>query len=155
MIYVFDSSTLIDLFRHYYPQRFPTLWEHFNELVSNQAIISVREAKNELEGQEDRLSDWVKHHHESFLPPTANEWSFVTDIFKIAHFQTLIRKKELLQGKPVADPFIIAKAKAMNGYVVTQEKLKENAARIPNVCNHFDIPFIDLEGFMEKENWKF
>ncbi len=28
MIYVFDSSPLIDLFRYYYPDRFPSLWEN-------------------------------------------------------------------------------------------------------------------------------
>ncbi|GAH81232.1 unnamed protein product, partial [marine sediment metagenome] len=34
MIYVFDSDTLIDLFRHYYLERFPTLWQNFDNLVS-------------------------------------------------------------------------------------------------------------------------
>jgi len=64
-------------------------------------------------------------------------------------------KKERLQGNPVADPFVIAKAKVLNGCVVTQEKYKENAAKIPNVCKHFEILCIDLEKFMENENWKF
>ena len=155
MIYVFDSSPLIDLFRHYYPQRFPTLWENFDTLVSARKIISVREVFNELEGQEDRLADWVKDHRDLFVQPTVDELGFVTEIFKVTHFQTLIRKKERLQGKPVADPFVIAKAKVSHGCVVTQEKLKDNAAKIPNVCEHFKIPCIDLEKFMEKENWTF
>ena len=155
MIYVFDSSPLIDLFRHYYPQRFPTLWENFDTLVSAQKIISVREVFNELEGHEDRLADWVKNHRDLFLQPTVDELDFVTEIFKVTHFQTLIRKKERLLGKPVADPFVIAKAKVINGCVVSQEKLKENAANIPNVCEYFGISCIDLEKFMENENWQF
>jgi len=73
----------------------------------------------------------------------------------VQHFQAMIRKKERLKGKPVADPFVIAKAKISGVWVVTQEKLKENAAQIPNVCKHFEIPCINLEGFMEKENWTF
>ena len=43
----------------------------------------------------------------------------------------------------------------MNGTVVTQEKLKPGGAKIPNVCAHFKIPCIDLEGFMHKQNWTF
>ena len=155
MIYVFDSDTLIDLFRHYYLERFPTLWQNFDNLVSNSKIISVSEVGKELEDYEDRLSEWVKNHREFSLIPTSAEFDFVADIFKIAHFQAMVKKKERLQGKPVADPFVIARAKISEGWVVTQEKLKENAAQIPNVCKHFGIPCINLERFMEKEGWQF
>lgn len=160
MIYVFDSDTLINLFRHYYADRFPSLWENFGALVLEQRIISVREVKNELIGYSDRLSAWVKDHGEIFLTPTIDELTFVAEIFKVPHFQMLIRKKEQLQGKPVADPFVIAKARALEGTleggcVVTQEVKKPNAARIPNVCERFDIPCLNLEAFMENEEWKF
>ena len=156
MIYVFDSSPLIDLFRHMYPDRFPSLWVNFDALVSEHRIISVLEVRNELVGRGDRLSDWVKGHRGFFLAPTANELGFVTEIFKVAHFQTLVRRKEQLQGKPVADPFVIAKAQALEqGCVVTQEVKKPNAARIPNVCEHFDIPCLNLEAFMAHEEWRF
>lgn len=155
MIYVFDSSPLVDLFRHFYPQRFPSLWASFDKLVSAQKIISVREVYNELKDYEDRLANWVKSHRNSFRKPSNDELNFIVEVFKITHFQMLIRKKERLQGKPVADPFVIARAKVCEGCVVTQEKFKKNAARIPNVCDHFNISCIDLEGFMEKESWEF
>ena len=160
MIYVFDSDTLIDLFRHYYADRFPSLWESFDVLVLKHRIISVRELKNELVGYGDRLSVWVKDHGGIFLTPAADELAFVAEIFKVPHFQTLIRKKERLQGKPIADPFVIAKAQALEGRleegcVVTQEVKKPNAARIPNVCEHFGIPCLNLEAFMENEKWRF
>jgi len=32
---------------------------------------------------------------------------------------------------------------------------KPHAARIPNVCDHFDIPWTSIEGFMEHMGWKF
>jgi hypothetical protein len=38
---------------------------------------------------------------------------------------------------------------------VTEEKLKPNAAKIPNVCAHFQIPCINLERFMRDQNWSF
>lgn len=155
MIYVFDSSPLIVLFRHYYPKRFPSLWDKFNALVVKKKIVSVREVLNELKVREDRLLDWASNHRDLFPQPTISELEFVAEIFKITHFQTLIRKKERLQGTPVADPFVIARARLQRGCVVTQETLKANAANIPNVCKHFNIPCIDLEAFMETENWKF
>ena len=156
MIYVFDSSPLIVLFRHYYLDRFPSLWENFDALVLEHRIISVREVRKELEGHGDRLSDWVKDHRELFPTPTADELNFVAEIFKVTHFQTLVKKREQLQGKPVADPFVIAKAKIQEeGCVVTQEVKKPNAAKIPNVCEHFDIPCLNLEAFMENEKWRF
>ncbi len=43
---------------------------------------------------------------------------------------------------------IIACAKIQGGTVVTEEQLKPNAAKIPNVCEHFKIPCINLETFM-------
>jgi len=64
----------------------------------------------------------------------------------------LISQKSMLQGTPVADPFVI---KVMSGKVVTQEIFKPYAAKIPNVCMHFDIPFTNLQGFMETEGWIF
>jgi len=155
MIYVFDSNTLIDIFNHYYPERFPSFWDNFNGFISKQTIISVREVRKELEEKGDRLSDWAKSHNELFLPPNAEEASFITEIFEVRHFRILIQKKQQYVTGPAADPFIIAKAKVINGCVVTQEKDAENAAKIPNVCKHFGIPCINLEGFMEKEGWQF
>lgn len=50
MRYVFDSGALIDLFNNFYQERFPSLWEKFDRLVSDGTIISVREVYNEIEG---------------------------------------------------------------------------------------------------------
>jgi len=156
MKYVFDSGPLIDLFRHYYPERFPSLWEKFNLLVSNGKIISVKEVYNEIDGKEDELARWAKQQKDGlFLPSTPEELRFVSNIFKVTHFQAMIRNQERLRGNPVADPFVIARAKVLNCYIVTTEVLRDNAAKIPNVCEHFSIPYINLEGFMQQQRWTF
>lgn len=156
-VYVFDSGPLIDLFRHYYPKRFPSLWEQFDGMIADDRITSTREVYRELEGHGDELSEWCKKHRDVFATPQAAELNVVRDIFAIPHFQALIRKKERLQGRPVADPFVIARAKCMepNACVVTTEKLKPNSSHIPNVCAPFGVGCTDLEGFMERENWSF
>ncbi len=156
MKYVFDSGPLIDLFRHYYPERFPSLWEKFHELVSNGNIISVKEVYNEINTRKDALTTWAKDQKDEFFSPsTAEELGFVTEIFKVRHFQSMIRNKERLSGKPVADPFVIARARIFQCPVVTTETFKDNAAGIPNVCKHFSILCINTEEFMKQENWSF
>ncbi len=155
MIYVFDSDTLINLFRYYYRNRFPSLWDKFDQAVTARSIVSVREVYNEVEQYDDRLSTWAKANRAFFEPPVPEEMAFVADIFAVTHFQSLVRKQQRLQGKPVADPFVIAKARVLRACVVTEEDKKPNASRIPNVCEHFSIACLNLEGFMEIENWTF
>ena len=68
MIYVFDTSSLIDLFNNFYESRFPSLWRNFDQLVALQQIVSVREAANEIKShyKEDRLTEWIKQNPNVF-----------------------------------------------------------------------------------------
>lgn len=156
-MYVFDTNSLSVLFDNFYLDRFPSLWEKFDELLLGGRIISVREVYNEIirRDRDTRLVEWAKDHREFFVQPSVEEMQFVGKIFDVSHFRTLIRKRETLVGTPVADPFLIAKAKVENRSLVTQETLKPNASKIPNVCDHFGIKHINLEGFMEREGWQF
>lgn len=154
--YVIDSDSLITL-GQFYPSRFPTLWDYMEQLIKQDRLISVRECKEEIEsyGRNDHTKIWAKNHSSIFLAATPEETAFIAEIFKIAHFRQLISQKAALQGKHVADPFLIASAKIKKATVVTQEELKPHAAKIPNVCRHFGIPYINLEQMMEKENLSF
>ncbi len=156
MTYVFDNSPLSTLFRNYYRRRFPTLWQHFDELIDNGDIVSTREVLREIkDGAVDSLRDWAAQNHELFTIPNADEGTFVGQIYAVQHFQQNIERQKMLKGGRNADPFVIAKA-AVNGFtVVTMEQLRDNAVKIPNICNHFDIPWMSLEDFMESEGWEF
>lgn len=91
-----------------------------------------------------------------FAKPENDELLVVQQILAIPHFQTLIGIKAILKGTPVADPFVVAAAKIKRpAIVVTQEALKPNAAKIPNVCQHFGVPCVDLETFMAQQGWTF
>lgn len=78
----------------------------------------------------------------------------VSEIFQNQTFQGLVKKQNLLKGMPVADPFIVACAKVNKASVVTQEKYKNNAARIPNVCKEFEVSCIDVQDFLKNEKIK-
>ena len=156
MIYVFDTSSIRSL-QHFYPSVFKTIWDGLDSLVLQQNLISTREVWNEL-GRQNVSTDvlaWAKQNKPIFTTPNAAELQFVAQIFQIKHFQNLIGEQQRLKGTPVADPFVIACAKIKGGAVVTEEKLKPNAAKIPNVCAHFDVPCIDLEKFMQQQGWAF
>ena len=155
MIYVFDTNSLSEL-NAYYPDIFKSLWNQLDELVAAGEVISTREVYSELNrsGLEHAIK-WAAANPGLFTVPSVKETAFVATIFKVPHFQMLIDQKAQLRGTPVADPFVIACAYAHQGTVVTQEKLKPNAAKIPNVCAHFKVPCIDLKGFMVAHSWSF
>lgn len=157
-LYVFDSNSLRVL-GNYYPGRFPTFWKRFEEAVVTGMVVSVREVYKELERQrqigETWLWDWLHGHRRLFLTPGPEETAFVAKIFMVAHFRTLVGEQQRLRGFPVADPFIVACARIRKGCVVTEEVKKPNAAKIPNVCEHFGIECTNVEGFMAKNNWQF
>ncbi len=98
---------------------------------------------------------WAANNRQLFAVPTAEEGAFVARIYAVAHFQQNIEQQKILKGGRNADPFVIAKA-AIEGHTVnTMELLKPNAAKIPNICGHFDISCLSLEQFMEAEGWQF
>ncbi len=63
-MYIFDTSALIHMFRFYYRNSFPSLWDNFDEYVSSGQIISVREAFNEITclAEKEDLIEWAKLH---------------------------------------------------------------------------------------------
>ena len=156
MTYVFDNSPLSTLFRNFYRGRFPTLWQHFDELVDNGDIVSTREALREIEdGAVEKLREWAAQNGELFTIPNAEEGAFVTRIYAVRHFQQNIERQKILKGGRNADPFVIAKAAVTERTVVTMEQQQPNAVKIPNICDHFGVPCMTLEDFMETEGWEF
>lgn len=126
-------------------------------MVAEGRLTSTREVGREIDryNEEDRLQEWRRANPDLFPAPDEEETERVSRIFEVAHFRALISQKALLRGTPVADPFVIAKAWVAGGTVVTEEGLRDNAARIPNVCDHFGVGCTNLEGMMEHEGWEF
>lgn len=153
---MFDTNVLSQL-GSYYPSRFPSFWRNLDALVGAGKIVSVREVARELEGrgQPEWLADWIEQRRNIFLAPTPAETQFVAKILAVPRFQALVEGKAILRGTPAADPFVIAAAKVREGCVVTQEREKPNAVKIPNVCAYFAVSCVDLEGFMDDHGWTF
>ncbi len=157
MVYVFDTGAFIALFRdgNYDRKIFPTLWKNFDELVGISKIISVREARREIDRVDDNLAIWATRNSGLFYKPDEQQTKFISELFTNSHMQGLVKHKTIVSGGPVADPFVIALAYAVGGCVVTQEKEKPNAPCIPTVCKKYSIECTNLTGFMQKEGWQF
>lgn len=154
-MYVFDTSPLSNLFRHFYRRRFPTLWQHFEDLVGSSVVTSTREVARELDQYGHADQDWIEHNNHIFSTPIIAEAEMIRQIYAIKHFQQNIENKKIQKGGLNADPFVVAKAAVFSGTVVTLESSPPNAARIPNICNHFGVRCINLEKFMEEQGWEF
>jgi hypothetical protein len=156
MSYVFDTSPLSVLFKNYYRRTFRSLWERFDQLVAEGRIVSTREAGREVGDLSDGpLRDWAVANPDIFAMPVAAEGAFVAEIYRVHHFQQNIEQQKILNGGKNADPFIIAKARVEDRTVVTMEQLRPHAVKIPNICEHFGVKWLSLEGFMEAEGWEF
>jgi len=152
--YLFDTNSFTVL-SNYYPDRFKTFWKQFDESIAAGHALSCKEVYSELESySKNWIWGWAQTNKHVFEPPTADEAAFVVQIFGVAHFQTLVTKEQILKGSHVADPFLIASASVRGGCVVTEEKLKPHAAKIPNVCDHF-VHCTNVEGFLKQNGWEF
>jgi hypothetical protein len=155
MIYVFDTNSFSEM-SPYFPDVFPAFWAKFEEAAAEEKITSTREVLRELnEGPQNHILDWCNNNKKLFTTPDQSELLFVQRIFAIPQFQQLIGQKQLLRGTPVADPFIIARAAAVGGSVVSEESPRPSKLNIPAVCQHFNIPCMKLGDFMRAKRWSF
>jgi hypothetical protein len=67
----------------------------------------------------------------------------------------MIGVKQQLKGSPVADPFLVARGALLGANFVTEEALKPNAAKLPNVCEHFGVRSTNVQGFLVEVGWRF
>ena len=157
--YSLDTSTLSQVYGSIYKGRFPSFWSRFDALIISGRAVSVSEVEEELRnarGLPGVVQELRQLNDEFFSLPTAAEQGFVAQIIRVQHYRNLLSAKAIQTGTPVADPFVIAKAGASPGMcVVTEEKASPNAAKIPNVCDYFNIDCINLEQLMIREGWQF
>lgn len=155
MIYVFDTNSFSEM-SPLLPDVFPAFWTRFEAAVAADEITSTREVLRELDsGADTHVLEWCNRNKAIFTTPDAAETSFLPRIFAVPHFQQIISEKARLRGTPVADPFIIARAHALRGTVVTEESHRPNRPNIPAICQHFGIPCMKLGDFLRAKRWTF
>jgi len=155
--FLIDSNSLITPYKMYYPFDFAKkFWDQLFERIENQDVIVLDLVKDELIKGDDDLSEWIsKINHELVLdriqPEIISNYKEVLDYLQTSG---LYLEKALTNwsNAHIADPWLIASARKYGLTVITLEKpnagLKESnkagSAKIPDVCNAFDVPCKDL-----------
>lgn len=159
-IYILDANVFIEAYQRYYAfDLVPSFWDALIKLAKADRIRSIDRVKQEINKGDDQLKRWVNNHF--------SEWFMSTDDSEVFNsYQQIINwafnhnqfkdyaKKEFAS---IADSWLVAYAKTYNCVVVTHEQFNGDIKKkipIPNVCEEFDIPYIDTFGMLRRLNVK-
>lgn len=151
MAYSIDSSGVLDLFRHYPPDVFPTIWTQMDAAVVNRTILAIDEVYRELEKKDDVAFQWLKARRTIVVDLDTAIQQRVTTLLAV-HPRLVDTRKNRSSG----DPFVIALAQARGLSVVTGEKPSGVLAKpnIPDVCAALKIPWMNVLSMFRHEGWK-
>ncbi|MBU0756621.1 MAG: DUF4411 family protein [Nanoarchaeota archaeon] len=158
--YIIDTSSLVKLNRENPLDVYPSVWKKLETLVTAGRLIAPKEVFNEINQNDDQLSNWAKQQRKMFTDATPKQIELVQQILKT--HPSLIDENR----KYDADPWVIALAIEMSTstqktlvqikrIVVTEEKLRGNRENIPFISNEMLIEAIDVITMFRTEGWKF
>jgi len=149
--YSIDSSGVLDLFRYYPPDVFPTIWTQMEAAVGSRTILAIDEVYRELEKKDDVAFQWLKARRTIVIDLDTTIQQRVTALLAV-HPRLVDTRKNRSSG----DPFVIALAQARGLSVVTGEKPSGVLAKpnIPDVCAALKIPWMNVLAMFRQEGWK-
>ena len=154
MVYILDTNIIRKIFFHL-PKKgkyFESVWKALEAGVDSGTYISVDECFNELERQFSKDAEafkWINERKKMFLNPGNEESTIMCQIFSNPKFRESIHTKNILENRPSADAYIVAKGKFLGATVVTAEEYKPNSAQLPNLCQAMGVHYIGYDDFME------
>ncbi|MDR1872371.1 MAG: DUF4411 family protein [Deltaproteobacteria bacterium] len=161
-IFVLDNNIFSSSLLHIPFSIFTDLYFPWSNGMKEGYLISVEEVFKELmvffQKNKDKYPSeysWLQNHKNAFKGMTRNDSTYVRKILNDNKFREGVKPQSILQGLPQADAILVAKAKTVNGIIITEESsIKPNSDRIPNICAKFDIPCFNLYDFYKiiKEN---
>ncbi len=115
-------------------------------------LCTSDEVLRELEAKDDEALKWAKARPGLFVALDDAVQAATTEILDL--FPKMV---DTMRGRNRADPFVVAVAKIRKSTVVTAEKGAgtPDRPRIPFVCDHFNVPCINLLGLIRAEGWVF
>jgi len=141
-IYCIDSSSLINLFRHYPRDIFPSLWEKLDKIIKNGQIISHITVFREISRKDDEIKKWCQNHKSIFKDIDECQINQIREIrkqYSESHWQAGMNREEW------ADPWIIALAICEEAIIVSDER--NSPDRIPYIASRFGITTLNLLDF--------
>jgi Domain of unknown function (DUF4411) len=165
-LYILDSNFFIQAHRAYYPiDVVQSFWTKVESLSSQNVIASIDKVKKEIfdnSSHEDELKVWcqAKIANGFFIDTSSvlnNYIQIVNWVNSMNNHYTPRAIQEFLTAD-LADPWLIAYAMSNNTTIVTYEKSepnRKNRIKIPEVCNQFNVRYINTIDMMRELNEKF
>jgi len=149
--YSIDSSGVLDMFRYYPPDVFPTIWMQMHGAALGGTILAVDEVFRELEKKDDAAFQWLRDHRGMVVALDTEIQQAVGAILSV-HPRLIDTRRNRSSG----DPFVIALAQARGCSVVTGERASGVIAKpnIPDVCAVLKIPCVNVLTMFRIEGWK-
>jgi hypothetical protein len=149
--YSIDSSGILDLFRYYPPDVFPTIWTQMDTAIGAKTILAIDEVYRELEKKDDVAFEWLKARKTVVVDIDVEIQQRVTALLAV-HPRLVDTRKSRSSG----DPFVIALAQARGLSVVTGEKASGILSKpnIPDVCTALEVPCLNVLSMFRQEGWR-
>ncbi len=146
MRYCLDSNTMIEAEHIHYGMSFcPAFWDMIDLQSDTNVIFSIEQVYDELIAGNDELADWVKKRKHSPLFINTEDEATQLVFQEIADYiMANFAEEQASHFLSKADPWLIAKCKALEATLVTKEVLAPGArkVKIPNICEVFGVNYI-------------
>lgn len=131
-------------------QRCPKYWEILDDLGKKEIVFCPDQVKREIDKVDDALKAWLNSRPHFVRQETEEVQQYVRKILEA--FPNLI---SVGANRSMADPWVIAHAIAEDAVVVSKEYIvnatqKSSRVKIPDVCRHFRVSYIDDFKFMDE-----
>lgn len=159
MKYCLDANTFIEAHRRYYAlDTFPVVWQWL--LDHHENVGSIGAVYRELKESGDVLSVWVKqhkHNQSGFFRFDDDSEAVQRNYIEVANtvnrdrYYSAEEKARFLRG---ADPWLIAYAITHGCILITHERPAGEGSKkvkIPNVCNEFNVAYLDTFTMLRQE----
>jgi len=151
--YILDANCFIEPWNKFYSYDFfDAFWDKFVKGCCDDKIVLIQEEiYDEIMKKSDGLNDWVKRHNFEIVKTDPEITRSATKIQN--QFPGLVKE---IQGRSLADPFVIALAQKEGATVVTMEDNgTETKPKIPFVCDALKVKSINLFSFIKDQGVKF
>ncbi len=164
--FIVDSNFFIQAHRAYYPlDVVQSFWMKIKSLADKEIIVSIDKVHKEIfenSSHEDELRNWCESNLEaSFFVNTdtvlQNYIAIISWVNSMSHHYTPSAIQEFLETD-LADPWLVAFAVSNGWTIVTYEKSepnRKNRIKIPEVCNQFNVRYINTIEMLRELNESF
>ena len=156
--YCLDANVLIQAWQKYYNPNFcPDYWNVLIELGKQDKIFIPELVYEEIMRTEDELSKWLKGSKIPIKKITEPVTICLQKIYLAdPYHKNLV---DNINGRSLADPWVIAHSIFENAVVVTKEEkitaINSKRIRIPNVCDNMGVRWINDFQFIDELDIKF